>query len=115
MAKDNISKYNEIHGGGPGRPRGSVNKVSTRVRDAFALLLDNQMDSLESMILRIAEKDPRGAVELIIKISERFLPKLTQTQITGEEGKPLNIEFNFGDKTQADETNEEFDIEDIDN
>jgi hypothetical protein len=54
------------------------------------------MEELEAWLDRIAETDPKGAMELYIKISERFVPKLTQTQLTGAEGQDLNINFKFG-------------------
>jgi hypothetical protein len=79
-----------------GRKKGEPNKITVRIRDAFALLCDNKMEELEEWLDRIAETDPKGAMELYIKISERFVPKLTQNQITGADGQALNVNFKFG-------------------
>ncbi len=105
--KDNISEY----GAGPGRPKGVANKITVRIREAFAALLEGQMDELEAYIQRIAVEDPKGAVELIIKISERFVPKLNQTAITGADGEALNLEFKFGKKEDIEPT--DFNIEEV--
>jgi len=104
---NNISKWNAEHKSGPGRPKGIVNKVTARIREAFALCLEERMDQLGELIDRVAEEDPKAAVDLIIKISERFVPKLNQTAITGAEGQPLDIKFEFGKKIQP---SEDFDI-----
>lgn len=107
--RDNISDYNRDKGAGPGRPAGSANKITLRIREAFSLLLENNLDSLEELIHRIAEDDPKGAVELYIKLSERFLPRLTQTQLTGAEGGELRLSFTFGQKP-SEETSEDSEV-----
>lgn len=85
--------------GGPGRPKGTNNKITEEIREQFANLLESQLPDVERWIRQTAQEDPAKAVDLLIKISERFVPKLTQNQITGADGKDLNIEFKFGEKT----------------
>jgi hypothetical protein len=104
----NINDWNRENGGsGPGRPKGQVNKITARIREAFADLLESRMDQVGELIDRVAEEDPKAAVDLIIRISERFVPKLTQTAITDAEGGPMQIKFEFGKKI---EPSEDFDI-----
>lgn len=88
------------HKGGPGRPKGHSNKITEEIREQFSKLLENQLPDVERWIRQTAQEDPAKAVDLLIKISERFVPKLTQNQITGADGKDLNIEFKFGNKTE---------------
>jgi len=72
-----------------GRPRGSVNEINQQIREAFAMLLHAQLPNLEHWIMRAAERNPEKAVDLMLRISERFVPQLTRTEITGGEGVPF--------------------------
>lgn len=81
-----------------GRPKGVANKISEELRESFAQMLDNNMDHFEEWIARVAEKDPAKAMELYIKVSERFIPALGRQEITGADGKDLKFEFKFGQK-----------------
>ena len=63
---------------------------------------------------RVAEEDPHKALDLIIKLSERFVPALARTEVTGADGTDIfeSIKFNFGppidsDKRIQDERTEE--------
>ena len=88
-----------------GRPAGTKNEISQQVRETFSLLLENKLPELEGWITKIAEKNPDKAVELMIKISERFLPKLTKNEITGAGGADLfkNITFKFNSPKKEDD------------
>ena len=81
-----------------GRPKGAANKVTQELKDAFALLLQNKLPEFEGWLERVAETDPAKALDLAIKLSERFVPALARQEITGADGKDLNMTFKFGDK-----------------
>jgi len=81
-----------------GRPKGSANKISEELRESFAQMLENNMDQFEQWIARVAETDPAKAMDLYIKVSERFIPALGRQEITGKDGKDLKFEFKFGQK-----------------
>jgi len=89
--------FEKGHKGGPGRPKGASNKITEEIREQFANLLEAQLPDVERWIRQVAQDDPGKAVDLLIKISERFVPKLTQNQVTGADGEDLfkNITFNF--------------------
>lgn len=80
-----------------GRPKGAKDKITEEIREHFSKLLENQLPDVERWIRQTAQEDPAKAVDLLIKISERFVPKLTQNQVTGADGEDLfkNITFNF--------------------
>lgn len=80
-----------------GRPKGAKDKITEEIREQFTKLLENQLPDVERWIRQTAQDDPAKAVDLLIKISERFVPKLTQNQVTGADGEDLfkNITFNF--------------------
>lgn len=77
-----------------GRPRGSVNEINQQIREAFAMLLHSQLPQLEDWLTRAAQKDPIKAADLMLRISERFLPSLSRTEITSADGQaftPITI------------------------
>jgi hypothetical protein len=72
-----------------GRPKGAMNETSRRVRETFAALLEGREQELHESLDRIREKDPKGYLELYIKISERFVPAMSRTEITGLDGEAI--------------------------
>jgi hypothetical protein len=86
-----------------GRPKGAKDKITEEIREQFANLLESQLPDVERWIRQTAQEDPAKAVDLLIKISERFVPKLTQNQLTGADGKDLDFTFKFGEKPKTEE------------
>ena len=78
----------------PGRPKGSANEVSKRIRDAFANLLEGREEELHEALNKLKEKDPKAYLEMYVKISQRFVPEVSRSEITGQDGEafqPINI------------------------
>jgi hypothetical protein len=77
-----------------GRPPGSVNEINRRIKEAFTMILENKLPELEEWLTRAAHKDPLKTADLLLRISERFTPSLSRTEITGAEGtafSPITI------------------------
>ena len=76
-----------------GRPKGSKNKISEEIRTAFQLVLENKLPDLERWLQQTK------AIDLMIKLSNRFVPELSRQELTGADGADLfkNIKFDFGD------------------
>jgi len=77
-----------------GRGVGNISLVSRRVKETFAALLEGREQELHDTLDRIREKDPKGYLELYIKISERFVPAMSRTEISGIDGEafqPIQI------------------------
>ena len=79
-----------------GRPVGATAKIriSDKVREAFEQLLAGAAPHLEDWLIRTAQKNPDKALDLWVKISERFVPTLSRTEITGKDGEsfaPITI------------------------
>ena len=72
-----------------GRPHGSVNEINNSIRTAFAMLLHNQLPNLEAWLEAGAKRDPLKTADLLLRISERFTPSFSRTEITGAEGLPF--------------------------
>lgn len=82
-----------------GRPKGSQNGYTKDIKEAFGKLLGDNLDNFNIWLAQVAADDPAKALDLVVKISERFVPKLSQQAITGADGEDLfkNITFQFGD------------------
>ena len=95
-----------------GRPKGSPNKIAQEIKEAFALTLQNKLPELEVLLARVAADNPEKAIDLMLKLSNRFLPELSRTEMTGANGDDLfkGLKFNFGtdeEKIENSDDNEE--------
>ena len=89
-----------------GRKKGSVNRTTKEIREAYQQFVEGNVDEFQNWLAQI--EDPARRFEIILKISDFFLPKMTRTEVTGADGEDLfkNITFTF---TTADERNMEGD------
>lgn len=92
-----------------GRKRGSQNKYTKQIKEAFGMLLEGNLDNLSIWLAQVAAEDPKGALDIMMRMSERFVPKLKQTEITGADGEDLfkNVKFDFGPSIDDTEKREE--------
>jgi hypothetical protein len=79
-----------------GRPKGAKNKVNTTIRDAFTLLLENNIEQLQSDLDKL---HPLNRVKLILELATFVIPKLKSIEMSGEiendKTQPLIIHFDF--------------------
>ena len=61
-----------------GRPVGSKNKITEEIREAFQMVLENKLPDLERWLQQTAQEDPAKAIDLLLKLSNRFLPELSR-------------------------------------
>lgn len=82
-----------------GRPKGSVDKDTRRIREAYQLLLENNLDNLSIWLKEIGEQSPEKAFNMMLKLSEFLVPKLARKELSGEDGTSLfsAVQFKFGD------------------
>ena len=71
-----------------GRPPGAKNKVSEEIRQAFNLLLDDNLPRLSDWIDQVAKDDPKAAIDAILKLAEFVLPKLQRVHQEVETTQP---------------------------
>lgn len=88
-----------------GRPPGKANNYTGKIKNAFALLMEDNLDNMNVWLHQVAADDPATALKLLLDISKRFVPTLTQQALTNAEGNELfkNVTFNFGQPQQEDE------------
>ena len=87
-----------------GRPKGSKNKITEEIRAAFQMVLENRLPDLERLLMQVAHEDPAKAIELMLKLSNRFLPELSRQELTAKDGEDLfrNLKFDFGTEDNTD-------------
>ena len=80
-----------------GRKKGTTNKYTKQIKEAFGMLLENNLDNLSTWLTQVAADDPKAALDIMMRMSERFVPKLRHTDITSDGENILNsLKFNFG-------------------
>lgn len=77
----NIEKHNRKHGSGPGRPKGSRNKITKDIKIAI-LNAFNEVGG-QDYLVKVAQEDPKTFCALIGKI----IPH----EITGDADNPLSV------------------------
>lgn len=102
-----------------GRPKGSKNKATKHIREAYQKLTEDNLDNMSIWLAQIAAEDPARAMDTMIRLSEYILPKLARTEMTGQDGDDLfkNIRFEFGPGVNSEDRDqsidEDFDINSI--
>jgi hypothetical protein len=67
--------------------KGVPNKTTVEIREAFQMLIEDNLDNLNIWLEQLADKNPEKAIDVIIKLSEFVVPKLNRSQIDFDIGK----------------------------
>lgn len=75
--------------GGPslnpaGRPAGIPNKSTTKIREAFQKLIEDNLENMTIWLTQVAADDPKGALDLLNKMAEYTTPKLARVENSHE-------------------------------
>lgn len=65
-----------------GRTKGTPNKTTTEIRQAFNELISSKLPELSKWLDDVANDNPEKALELIIRFSDFIIPKLQRTEIS---------------------------------
>jgi hypothetical protein len=80
-----------------GRPKGSPNRATADVRAAIAVFAEGNAHKLQEWLDRVAEgsegvrPDPAKAADLYLRVIEYHIPKLARTEVTGQDGGPVEV------------------------
>jgi hypothetical protein len=85
-----------------GNRKGIPNKSTQEIRNAFQLLVESNLDNMKIWLSDVAAEDPERALEIIMKMSEYIVPKLSRTEIKADVTdksiiinlKPLDVKAN---------------------
>jgi hypothetical protein len=79
---------------GPGRPAGSVNRATAEVRQAFSSLVEGNQSRLQEWLDRVADDNPRSAIDLYWRLVELGLRKLQRIDMSGSSsGEPIVVKI----------------------
>ena len=88
--------------GNEGRPKGSVNKSSNEIREAFQMLLE---DNLPTLKRDISSLEPKERVKLLLDMAQFVVPKLRSIDLQSDIEETITVDFN--ESIGWDETDEE--------
>ena len=92
--RDNAGTFVEGHKGG--RPKGTPNKTTNKIREAFQKLIEDNLENMTVWLSDVAEDDPKAALDIITKLGEYTTPKLARVEnkLEAEDGI-TEIKLNF--------------------
>ena len=67
-----------------GSRKGIPNKTTAEIRNAFQLLLENNLDNMKVWLSDVAAEDPERALEIMLKMAEYIVPKLSRTEVKAD-------------------------------
>lgn len=73
-----------------GRPPGNPNRTTQIVRQLFADILEQEQDNFREALETLRTTNPKEYVQVMTKLSQKFLPDLTVTALQNADGS--NIE-----------------------
>ena len=91
--------------GNTGRKAGSLNRATKDIRDAFSLLIENNIDTLQKDLDSL---EPKERVKLLLDMAQFVVPKLRSVDLKTDEEEIVTIDFNESvgwNKTEDQEEN----------
>ena len=75
-----FAKGNQLAGSRKGVP----NKATHEIREAFEMLMTDNLDNMKIWWSDVANEDPERALNIMIKMAEFIVPKLQRTEVKAE-------------------------------
>ena len=75
-----------------GRVKGTPNKSTKDIREAYQMLIERNIPKLEKWLDAISKKSPERAIYILYNLSEYVIPKLNRTDLTTGD-KPLQFKL----------------------
>lgn len=83
--------FKEGQSGNPnGRPKGSANKTTNKIREAFTKLVEANLENMTSWLETVADTNPREALNIINQMAEYTTPKLARVENKIETDEEIN-------------------------
>jgi len=71
---------------GGGSRKGIPNKATRDVRAVFSVFVEHNAERAQELFDQVAEKDPAKALDLLAKMSEFVVPRLSRSTVDGDLG-----------------------------
>jgi hypothetical protein len=87
-----------------GRPKGAINRSTEMMKLSVARGTNKVLDNLPQLLEELMKKDPKGAVDIALKLLEFHLPKQSRVELKGEieqKIQSINININKNDGTDS--------------
>lgn len=78
-----------VSGNPGGRPKGSPNRQTNRIKQAYCDLIENNLENIQRWLTQTAQDNPGKALDLLIKLSPFVLPRKMEGEINID--NPFNI------------------------
>ena len=86
-----MAKFKQGQSGNPnGRPKGSVNKATNTIREAFTKLVESNLENMTTWLEKVAETSPKEALNIINQMAEYTTPKLARVENKIETDEEIN-------------------------
>ena len=72
-----------------GRPKGTANKATTEIKEAYINLIHGNLPEIQGWLNRVAQRDPAKAIDLLLRLSPFVLPKKQEVDMNIE--NPIQI------------------------
>lgn len=83
-----------------GRPKGAINRSTEMMKLSIARATNRVLDQLPTIMEEMVKKDPKGAVDLALKMLEFHMPKMSRIEMKAEvEQRIQQISVNINQKT----------------
>jgi hypothetical protein len=76
--------------GNTGRKAGSLNRATKDIRDAFTLLIENNIDTLQE---DLNELEPKDRIKLLLNLSNFIIPKMKSVDLKADKAETILIDF----------------------
>jgi hypothetical protein len=76
--------------GNEGRPKGSVGKSNNKIREAFQMLLE---DNLPTLKRDISSLEPKERVKFMLDLASFIIPKMKSVDLTADKKETILIDF----------------------
>jgi len=73
-----------------GRKKGTANKSTNKIREAFTKLVEANLENMTSWLETVADTNPREALNIINQMAEYTTPKLARVENKIETDEEIN-------------------------
>jgi hypothetical protein len=77
--------------GNEGRPKGIPNKTTTEIKEAFQMLLE---DNLPTLRRDISSLEPKERVKFMLELASFIIPKMKSVDLKSIDTEVITIDFN---------------------
>ena len=88
MKRDSTGKFAE---GNTGRKAGTPNKATTEIKEAFQMLLE---DNLPTLKRDISSLEPKERVKFMLELASFIIPKMKSVDLKSIDTEVITIDFN---------------------